>query len=79
MSAFRVEQGDRTAEAVPRTSGSFSQVHGAGWAVDAVEKGGSSQIKPLPRNSPSNAKRWVGMDSGPSVSSAISALEYTAL
>lgn len=32
-----------------------------------------------PRNTPSNAKRWVGMDSGPSVSSAISALEYTAL
>ena len=33
----------------------------------------------LPRNSPSNAKRWVGMDSGPSFSSAIFDFRCTSL
>ena len=33
----------------------------------------------ISRNSPSNAKRWVGMDSEPSFSSAIFDLRYISL
>ena len=52
-------------------------------AKEAVQPGGPFMIQMLfnniSRNSPSNAKRWVGMDSEPSFSSAIFDLRYISL